>query len=228
MKPYLLAFALCGLTACNSERISGPSVTETKRGNVEKAEMLSAEINIGAGELEVYGAASKEIVGDFRYSSGGPTPNFRFDNSSFRARAVFEQKLATNLQENKWRIQLPQGIPTDLDVYMGAGESRLKLGTLDLRKVNISLGAGRVVADFLGDPKRDFEVKIRGGVGECEVLLPRGVGVRAEAQGGIGSLKVDGLTKKGDAYESADFSNAKNKIRLSVHGGVGEIRILVR
>ena len=92
----------------------------------------------------------------------------------------------------------------------------------------LNIGAGKVVADFLGEPKRDYEVKIRGGVGECEILLPKSAGIRAEVHGGIGSLDVEGLANKGGSYENPEFATAKVKIRLSVQGGVGSIRIRVQ
>ena len=138
-----------------------------------------------------------------------------------------EDRHASSRQENRWRIQLADKLETDLSVNMGAGEARLKLGSLDLRSVSLNIGAGKVVADFTGEPKRDYEIKIRGGVGECEILLPKSAGIRAEAQGGLGSLEVDGLTNKAGTYENPDYATAKVKIRLSVQGGVGSIRIKV-
>ncbi len=207
-------------------------MTETKKANTSKAEMLQAEITMAAGELNIEGGGKKEVNAELRYGSGGLVPGFRFDDSSFRARLVVDQPKdqSSNLkfEGDKWRIQLPDGLATDLDVNMGAGEARLRLGSLDLRKVSMKMGAGKVLADFTGEPKRDFEVKIQGGVGECEVMLPKSAGIHAEASGGLGSIDVDGLEKKGSYYENAAFSQAGPKIRLSVQGGVGSIKILVR
>jgi hypothetical protein len=194
--------------------------------------MLQAEINMGAGELAIEGGAKEEVVAELRYSSGGIVPTFRLDDSSFRARLVVEQAKKDGgnfrLDENRWRIQLPDTLATDLNVNIGAGESRLKLGSINLRKVGIKMGAGKVIADFQGEPKHDYEVKIQGGVGECEILLPKSAGIHAEATGGLGSIDVDGLNKIGNSYENAEFSGKAPKIHLSVQGGVGSIRILVR
>ena len=231
MKHCLIPILALTLTACNTHRSSGPPVTETKKASTAKAEMLRAEIKMAAGELSIEGGGRDEVSAEFRYSRGSMIPSFRFDNTSFRARLVIEETHKDtdnfNMEENRWRVQLADNLVTDLSVNMGAGEARLKLGGLDLRSVSLNIGAGKVVADFTGEPKRDFEVKIRGGVGECEVVLPRNVGIRAEAHGGIGSLNVEGLTDKGGSYENPDFATAKVKIRLSVQGGVGSIRIKV-
>ncbi len=232
MKNLILIATLTTMFSCSERRDSGPPITETKRASTAKAEMLQAQINMAAGELSIDGGGKQEVSAEFRYSTGGLVPNFRYDDSSFRARLVVDQpkSQSSNLKfdEDRWRIQLPDGLATDLDVNMGAGEARLKLGSLDIRKVALNIGAGKVVADFTGEPKRDFEVRIQGGVGECEVTLPKSAGIHAEASGGIGSIDVDGLEKKGSFYENAAFSQKGPKIRLTVLGGVGSIRILVR
>jgi len=232
MKYTVVIACLTLLFSCGDRREAGPPITDTKKANTSKAEMLQAEITMAAGELIIEGGGKQEVNAELRYSSGGLVPGFRFDDSSFRARLVVDQpkNQSGNLkfEEDKWRIQLPDGLATDLEVAMGAGEARLKLGSLDLRKVSLKMGAGKVVADFTGEPKRDFEVRIQGGVGECEVTLPKSAGIHAEATGGLGSVDVDGLEKKGSYYENAAFSQAGPKIRLSVQGGVGSIKILVR
>jgi hypothetical protein len=232
MKHALLALPILTLISCDRQTVSGPPVDDIQRASIEKSEMLNAEIRMGAGEISVDSAPAKDIVADFHYSSGGPKPSLRVDTTSFRARAVIDQNTADGsslgLKENRWRIQLPKAIATDLDVKLGAGEARLNLGDLDLRKVHIGMGAGKVHADFLGTPTRDYEVKIEGGVGECEVYLPKEVGIRAEAAGGLGHIEVNGLDKKGDVWENAAYSNSKTRIHISVKGGVGEIRITAK
>lgn len=232
MKYTILLASLTLLFSCGDRREAGPPVSMTKKANTAKAEMLQAEITMAAGELSIDGGGKGEVSAELRYSSSGLVPSFRYDDSSFRGRLVVDQpkdqSSKLQFEGDKWRIQLPDGLATDLDVKMGAGEARLKLGSLDLRKVSLKMGAGKVLADFVGEPKRDYEIKIQGGVGECEVMLPKSAGIHAEATGGLGSVDVDGLEKKGSYYENAGFSQTGPKIRLSVQGGVGSIKIIVR
>ncbi|MFN7543338.1 MAG: hypothetical protein ACK5TN_11160, partial [Acidobacteriota bacterium] len=74
----------------------------------------------------------------------------------------------------------------------------------------------------------DYEILVQGGVGECEVMLPKSAGLRAEAMGGLGEVNVEGLEKKGGYWESAEFDGAKVKVRLKVQGGIGRIGIRVQ
>jgi hypothetical protein len=231
MKHLVLAVALISLTACSKGKLSGPVITETKKGSIAKSEMLDAKVKMPAGELFITGTPTDEVTAQFDYSSGGPGPNFKLDTTSFRARAVIDMPQdveSLSFEKNTWRVQIPEKVTTDLDVNIGAGEANLKLGTIDLRKVTLHMGAGKVVADFTGDPKRDYEIELRGGVGECDVTLPASAGIHADVKGGIGSIEVNGLTKVGDRYESPNYKDAKVKIHLSSHGGVGKIAISVR
>jgi hypothetical protein len=186
---------------------------------------------MGAGELRVGSAAAPEARAKFHYTAGALKPRFSFDNTSFRGRLTIdpsEQSVSLSGPiENKWDITLPEGLPTDVDIKLGAGEAKLELGRMDLRSVALKIGAGRVEADFRGAPKRDYEIRIEGGVGDCEIRLPREVGIRAEAKGGIGSVEVSGLTKRGDTWENAAFAEAGPKIRLDAKGGIGRIQNVV-
>jgi hypothetical protein len=218
------------LTACDGGRVAeGPLVTEEKTANLAKAELLRTEIRMGAGELRVEGGGKREAQAKFVYNKGAIEPRFTFDDSSFRARLVLdhnEQALRlSGPARNEWDLKLPDDVPTDLDIKMGAGETRLKLGSVDLRSVKFGIGAGRVVADFRGTPKRDYEIEIHGGVGDCEIGLPRDVGLRVEARGGIGSIEVSGLEKRGGYWENEAYSKPGIKIRVEAKGGIGRIAV---
>lgn len=224
----LLLLAGCG---GREGRPAAAPVTEKRSGDLGKAEMLSAEIRMGAGDLTVEPGERGKAEAEFLYTPNAVVPQFRLDNTTFRARLVVDQAkpdIGMGDVENRWRVKLPEAVATDLEVNMGAGEAKLRLGALDLRKVSMRLGAGRVEADFSGEPKRDYEVEIQGGVGECVVTLPKSAGLRAEAQGGIGAIEVEGLEKHGDVWESVGFSEAKVKVRLKAKGGVGRIVIRAR
>ena len=233
MKPILACASFALILSCGrgDHRDSGPPTTVTKKGSVAKSEMLMAEVKMPAGELRIEGADTDEVSAEFRFAPASAEPSFRLDTTSFRAKVVIDQTKdlpGFNSGENVWGVKLPNKLATDLNVNVGAGEARLTLGSIDLRKVELHMGAGKVVADFSGTPKRDYEVNIAGGVGECEVILPSSAGIRAEAHGGLGSINVTGLEKHGDVWESANLASAKPKIRVNVHGGIGEIRIRVQ
>jgi hypothetical protein len=63
-------------------------------------------------------------------------------------------------------------------------------------------------------------------VGKAIVKLPTGVGIHAEAHGGLGSINVTGLEKHGNSYENDLYDKAKVNVDIKVEGGIGEIRLI--
>jgi hypothetical protein len=70
-----------------------------------------------------------------------------------------------------------------------------------------------------------MNVRIHGGVGEARIWLPAGVGIRADAQGGIGSVNVSGLTKRGSTWENDLYQRSPVTVNVEVRGGIGAISI---
>ena len=73
---------------------------------------------------------------------------------------------------------------------------------------------------------KDFDIKIRGGVGQADVRVPQDIGVVAEAKGAIGEVTVHGMRKRGDRWYSYGYDESPVTIRLDIKGGIGTIRIV--
>jgi predicted membrane protein len=113
----------------------------------------------------------------------------------------------------------------DLNVTLGAGESKLNLGTLTMRSAKVQIGAGQVTVDLRGPKKTNCDIEVRGGVGEATVLVPKDVGVVAEARGGLGEVQVHGLQREGGKWTNEQYGKSPITIRLDVKGGIGQINI---
>ncbi len=57
--------------------------------------------------------------------------------------------------------------------------------------------------DLRGNPRHSYDVRIQGGVGEATVYLPKNVGIVANASGGIGEIRTDGLTERNGRWINA-------------------------
>jgi predicted membrane protein len=88
------------------------------------------------------------------------------------------------------------------------------------------MGAGTRRLDLRGTPSKDYSVRIRGGVGEATVYLPKEISISATASGGIGDISVTGLRKSADHYVDDAYERAAVRIRLDIQGGVGSIRLI--
>jgi hypothetical protein len=203
--------------------------TETISLDRGGATHANVELDIGAGELNLRGGSAKLIDGAFTYNVSGYKPVI--ENSSNGSHAVVTVKQAGNNgwggnAHNTWNLNLGDSALLDLAVNCGAGQAQMVLGDVNLRSLDVHMGAGQVDLDLRGHPSRDYDVNISGGVGQATVRLPEGVGIRADAHGGIGSIDVSGLSKQGDHYENDSYDRAKVNIHLKIDGGIGEIRII--
>ena len=125
-----------------------------------------------------------------------------------------------------WDLQFNSQKPLDLNVKCGAGESRLDLGEMALRRVSVEMGVGELKMDLRGTPMNDYSVNVRGGVGEATVYLPEGVGIEADVKGGIGDIHAPGLEKREGRYDNDSYGHAKNTVHLDIRGGIGAINLI--
>lgn len=228
----LAAFALLpGCVVIENRETAGPIKDETISIDKGRAEKVRVEVRIGAGEVKVSGGAAKLMQGDFHYNMPFLKPSIRYDDSSFRGTLIVTQKAENSIRlsnnmRNDWSIRLNDDTPVELELHMGAGESKLDLGSLNLRRVEVHMGVGEMKMDLRGTPRQDYDVEVQGGVGEATIYLPKDAGVTASAKGGIGSIETRNLRREGSRYVNDAYGKAKRNISVEAHGGVGQIRLI--
>ena len=209
--------------------VTGPLRDEPISIDSGHADHARIELDMGAGELTLRGGAQKLLEGRFEYNVPEWKPQVRTSVGGSYADVVVKEPENVRLGGNArylWDLQMNDHMVMDLSLNCGAGQARMNLGDLDLRTLTVHIGVGQVDVDLRGYPSRDYDVHVSGGVGQATIWLPQGVGVRAEAHGGLGSIDVSGLEKHGDHYENNLYDSAKANVQLKVEGGIGEIRII--
>jgi hypothetical protein len=208
--------------------VTGPERNDLVSLDAGNAERANVELNMGAGQLNIGGGAAKLMEGHFEYNVDAWKPLVTSSVNGSSATVTIKQPSGTHGGGKKrylWDLQLNDRLLTDLAINCGAGQAKLNLGSLLLRSLAVHMGAGQVELDLRGQPQHDYDVKIEGGVGQADVQLPTGVGIWAEAHGGIGSVSVTGLEKHGDHWENDLYNKAKVTVKVQVKGGIGEIKI---
>jgi hypothetical protein len=187
----------------------GPSRTETRSVDLDNSELVRAELKMGAGELHVRGGSPKLMDAEFTFNRPMMRPSVHYDASGFRGHLLVEEPSNVHhVNSNyRWDLRFNDDKPLDLilEIHMGVGELRV---------------------DLRGMPKNDYDVSIHGGVGEATIYLPEGVGIVAEAHGGIGGINARGLEKRDDRYVNEAYGHSKTTVRLEVHGGIGAINLV--
>ena len=229
----LLVVASVFLGSCGAQ---GQSVGEMQREShsiqPEDAMSVSANLKLGAGELNVTGGADALMEGEFSYNVSDWKPKVNYDVSGDKGELSVEQGSGEGIRlggdaRNEWDLRLNDEVPTNLRVEMGAGESDLDLDSLTLIGLDLQMGAGKITVDLTGDYDRDFDASIEGGVGEATVLVPGEVGVRVRAEGGLGKINAEGFQREGEAYVNDAYGDSEVTLDVDVRGGVGQINLEV-
>jgi len=205
---------------------------ESRSVQPENAKSVCAHLVMGAGELTVGGAADALMEADFSYNVADLKPKVSYEvnagNGELRVRQGDSEGIRFGSgARNEWDISFNDEVPTDLVVEMGAGESDLHLDSLTLTGLDLQMGAGKTRVDLTGDYDQDLDASIQGGVGEASVMLPSEIGVRAKAEGGLGKINAEGLTREGNSYVNDAYGNSDVILEIDVEGGVGEINLEV-
>jgi N-terminal domain of toast_rack, DUF2154 len=221
----------CGTQSGGTQQV-GKMQRDLQSVDLKNAQSTRAKLKMGAGELNLTGGADQLMEGEFSYNVSDWKPKVNYDVSGDTGELTVEQGSGEGVNlggdaRNEWDISLNDEVPTDLVVQMGAGESDLDLDSLTLTGLDLQMGAGKTTVDLTGDYAQSFDTSIQGGVGEATVLLPSEVGVKAKAEGGLGTINAEGLQKVGDSYVNDAYGESDVNLSVGVQGGVGEINLEV-
>jgi hypothetical protein len=238
-KPAVLAVVLA---ACGALMLSlggcmignGPPVGEThtisKSVPLGQAKSVGVDIKMAAGELKVSGGATDLMNADFTYNVDTWKPDVRYDAGGDQGHLTIEQPETHGHRgrtRNEWNIRLNDHVPAELNANLGAGKANLNLVGLKLSRFEFNLGAGETDVNLDGHWSQDLTGSVQGGVGKATLHLPRDVGVRVTAQGGLGAINANGFTKNGDVYTNDAYGKSPVSLNISVQGGVGEIDLVL-
>jgi N-terminal domain of toast_rack, DUF2154 len=222
----------CGTQRGGTQQDVGKMQRQSQSVDLENAQSVRANLKIGAGELNLTGGADALMEGEFSYNVDDWKPKVNYDVSGDTGELLVRQGSGGGVNlggdaRNEWDIRFNDEVPTNLSVQMGAGESDLDLDDLTLTRLDLEMGAGRTTIDLTGDYERDLVASIQGGVGQATVQLPSEVGVRVEAQGGLGEINAEGLQKEGEAYVNDAYGDSEVTLDVDIQGGVGQINLEV-
>lgn len=226
--------ALCaaGLLAagCHGRMGTGETIHETASIDLDKSEMARVEIRMGAGELRVTSGTPKLVDASFAFNIPELRPEVQYRAGSTRGDLTIVQPRSSTLMLGhvvySWDLKLNEQRPLDVNAHLGAGEADLQLGRMNLQRVEVHIGAGEVKLDLRGEPKRDYDVELHGGVGEATVYLPKDVAVSATAKGVLGSVSASGLEKRNGVWVNPDRPQGPVTVRVDARGAIGEIHLI--
>lgn len=219
----VLACAGCGM------RPAGPVKHDSSSVDRDNAEYVRVTLNMGGGDLKIDGGTEKLATADFDYNVPEWKPQVSYHTSAGRGDLEIRQPDSGSHfrnTRNDWDIRLNRDVPIEFVTHMGAGDATLKLGGLNLRRVEMNMGAGDLKVDLRGAPKSSYNVSIHGGAGDATIYVPNSVGIDATATGGIGDISAAGLHQDGHRYTNDALGKSSVTIHMDITGGVGDLRLI--
>ena len=205
---------------------TGETRNDTVSFDLDDSKSTRVQIHMGSGALHVTSGTPKLMEGQFAYNVPDWKPVVDRKAGELRLSQPGSSGSGFGNSVNNWNLTLNRELPMEVRADLGAGEANLELGEINLTRVEMNIGAGKVTMDLRGEPKRDYDVQIRGGVGETVVYLPKDVGISARANKGIGEISTEGLQNRDGVWVNADGVGAPVTVRLDLKGGVGAIRLV--
>ena len=234
----LAVVALLTATGCTRVRMPDANATvQTLEETVHlaAAKKVIAQIRMGVGEMELDADAKKgdALDAEFTYAPATWKPVLESTTASDALRVQVRQPETSahvfGETRNTWRIGVTPEVPTDLELELGVGTSKIDLSDVDVRDLRVISGVGEATVDLTGPRKEDVSVDIDAGVGRLVVKLPREVGVRVDGgENGLGNVTTTGLTKQGSTYVNDEWSKPGPKMSVRVTRGIGDLELLVQ
>ena len=225
--PVSLFLGAISAAACR-QVATGPTAHEHFSAPLGTAASARVNLSMGAGELHVKGAAGALVDADFTYNVPTWKPVTNVGTNGDATEVDISQQAAHSSgdhTENRWDVAINDTRPMTLVAHVGAGEAHLTLGSLNLRRVELTVGAGEVDIDLRGTPSVSYVVSVHGGVGQATIHLPKTVAISASAAGGLGDIAVKGLEKRDGRWINPAVPSSPVTIELDVRGGVGQIEL---
>lgn len=205
----------------------GPMQTEKLSVPLSTAKSLRAHLQMSAGEMDISGGSSKLMDGEISYNVPEWKPDLEYteNNGEGSLMVMQPEQHHTTLGGPKytWNLHFNDKMPLELAIEMGAGDSKLNLAELNLRSLDVQVGAGNATIDLTGDWKQDVTATIQGGVGEVRVKLPKDLGVRVSVEGGLGSVSAPDFQRDGDDYVNDAAKKSKPTVEVHISGGIGQV-----
>lgn len=204
--------------------------TDTHAVELGGAERVYVELEMGIGTFEIRGGSDVLLDAEFTYNVEEWKPVVKYSVDGDRGRLVVTQpgagpKRIPHDAENEWVLVFSENVPMTISIDMGVGTARMDIGGLELTDLTVDHGVGDLSMDLTGERNDDLTARIDGGVGEMVLTVPSSIGVRLDADTGIGSLSTNGFTKRGGTMVNDAYGETDAQIDISIDAGIGSITV---
>ncbi|MDQ6859104.1 MAG: DUF5668 domain-containing protein [Chloroflexota bacterium] len=184
---------------------------------------LSLRIDGGAARYELASGSSDAI--SVLSEQGGLCLRDRTGTSA-RGDVVLSQSGTRFGSGSLIAVRVPPDLPLSLTMNAGAGEFTLDLHDVKTTDARLNLGASSTTI-VLPRPTGDVPLRVEGGASSLVLELASDVEARITVSGGLMSLSTTNprLAKTGNTVETAGYAAAKDRVTVTINGGVTSVAV---
>jgi hypothetical protein len=236
----LLLLATLGTAGCRRVKLAdvpgsdAGARDQTQTVQLGGATSLGATVHMAVGELKLAASEPSSTLaldGSFTYPAPSWKPKVTYAVEGTRGVLVVSQPEESKVpafgnNDNIWDLKLAQGIPTDLTLNLGVGQSTIDLSKLDVTRLKVVSGVGQTTIDLSGPLAHDLLARVDSGVGEVDITVPANVPVKITGgSDGIGEMSAPGFKNEGDSLVNDAWGSPGPTLELELTRGIGEIKV---
>jgi hypothetical protein len=199
------------------------------------ADARVAQLNISGGGTtynlsdttnQLFSANTKEFLGKYEFSHRKDDSIYVLDFNMKQNHQHHFDWGGKNNKSNEATFKLNPNPEWEINVEAGATQLNFDLSKFKIRKLKLEGGAASFEIK-MGQPLATTTVEVSTGMADVNISIPKNVACRITTDSGLSSHQFDGFIKKDDddSYETPGYANAKNKIVISIDGGVSDFKV---
>lgn len=197
-------------------------------GEATRAELTIAPA-VGSLHVGALAESNNLVAGVIRPISGERVRrDFRLEGEtailSLRSEGTFGPFVGSWGGKRGWELKLSPDVPLDLEISLGAGQSRIDLQDLMVSDVKVNTGVGETVVTL---PEEGYvRAEIEGAIGNTVIHVPAGMEARIRFDTALVARQVpDDYQQQGDVYLSPGYAGADNRVDVEVGLAIGNVSI---
>jgi len=209
-----------------SNQNNSTPIIVTKDMNMKRAEI---ELNMAAGEINVYGVDSDNLIeGRFLSNIVESETSQSIVGSTQKVNISFDGKRDLlkdgKSYKNNFNIGIDENTPLNFVLNSGGSSNRIDLSKVKAENVLISTGASSLSLK-LGN-QVDSSVTIEAGASSIKLSLPDDTGVTLNIESGFSSQEIPGFNLVRDnIYQSLNYDSKEKKIDVKITMGMANLKI---
>jgi len=227
----VLLLALAALILCPTP--AAGFVIEQKIGTRKTAGNELA-MEIGFGEVSITTGTNELLEGRFELTDSALIPMIDYTVEDDYGLLEIVQEGGDAVPDEataSYSFTLNGDAIYEAGIELGTGELKIAGVWSKLNEFSASVGAGELEVDLSGGWTRSTDdINFEVGVGELTIILPDDIGIRVEAEVGIGEVKVEGLSPEEDdeiGWTNSLWQQAEVNVEVKAEVGVGELTVKV-